>query len=78
MGKGDMGTKLGTPSPHKQKGTGTAEGEEHGMGTQLAFWPQALGSTSNLEGNGAWPHAQTALNPNKCSQGLKFSFDSKF
>lgn len=49
MGKGDMGTKLGTPSPHKQKATGTAEGEEHGMGTQLAFWPQALGSTSNLE-----------------------------
>lgn len=55
MGKGDMGTKLGTPSPHKQKATGTAEGEEHGMGTQLAFWPQALGSTSNLEGNGVGP-----------------------
>lgn len=78
MGKGDMGTKSGTPGPYKQKATGSAEGEEHVMGTQLAFWPQALGSASNLEGNGAWPHTQTALNPNKCSRGLKFSFNPNF
>lgn len=76
-GKGHMGTKSGTPGPHREKGAGSAEGKEHVTGSQLAFWPQAQGSTGR---KGTSSHVQTAPPPpsSKDSQGSKFSFNPKF
>lgn len=75
-GEGDTGTRSGTPGPHKQKAAGSAAGEKHVTGTQLALWPQALGRTSNSgRQKGLAPHPNSPQPSTKCSQSLKFSFN---